>query len=188
MAAALRWKRSKSFDYPKIWHTFEAKDINSDRFVEYFIADLPYSQHDEALKLLIEQFCKEEPMCEAYGRQFTHSSLYRRLFLENHNFSGYADDSVAVQDFVQYWKPIFQQNAVLACYRRASDEIVGLNMNYVTFNDEHYIDRIMPQVQNRFFFAQLFYVSNFLLPQNQNQTQCFIFVSVFSRSYRLRLV
>lgn len=64
----LKWKRPVSFDYPKIWHTFEAKDIDSDRPVEYFIADLPESQRDEALKMLIQDFCKEEPMCEAYGQ------------------------------------------------------------------------------------------------------------------------
>lgn len=64
----LKWKRPASFDYPKIWHKFTAKDVDSDRLVEYFIADLPESQHDEALKMLTEDFCKDEPMCEAYGK------------------------------------------------------------------------------------------------------------------------
>lgn len=63
----LKWIRPTSFDYPKIWHKFTAKDIDSDRMVEYFIADLPESQNDEALKMLTRDFCKDEPMCEAYG-------------------------------------------------------------------------------------------------------------------------
>lgn len=64
----LKWKRPESFDYPKIWHTFTAKDIDSDRLVDYFIADLPESQNDEALKMLTQDFCKDEPMCKAYGK------------------------------------------------------------------------------------------------------------------------
>lgn len=63
----LKWKRPASFDYPNIWHTFTAKDIDSDQLVEYFIADLPESQSDEALKMLTKDFCQDEPMCEAYG-------------------------------------------------------------------------------------------------------------------------
>lgn len=56
------------------------------------------------------------------------------------------DDAVAVQDFVQYWKPILKQKVALACYRHGSDEIVGLNMNYVTLKDEHFWERLLPQV------------------------------------------
>lgn len=56
------------------------------------------------------------------------------------------NDAEAVQDFIKYWKPILKQNVVLACYRHGSDEIVGLNMNYVTLKDEHFWEQLMPQV------------------------------------------
>lgn len=141
----LKWKRPKSFDYPKIWHKFTAKDVDSDRLVEYFIADLPESQNDEALKMLTEDFCKDEPMCEAYGK-ISNSNCFPKTNRILNIFAGFMDDAAAVQDFIQYWKPILRQKAVLACYRHGSDEIVGLNMNYVTLKDEHFLEQLLPQV------------------------------------------
>lgn len=64
----LKWNRPKSFDYPKIWQTFRAKEMDSDRLVDYFIADLPKSQSDEALKMLIQDFCRDESICKAFGK------------------------------------------------------------------------------------------------------------------------
>lgn len=61
------WKRPKSLEFPKIWHTFKAKDIDSDNLVKYRIQDLPESIFDEAIKMMSTAFCKDEPLCEAYG-------------------------------------------------------------------------------------------------------------------------
>lgn len=61
------WKRSESLEFPKIWHTFKAKDIDSDNLVEYRIQDLPESRFDEAIKMMSTAFCKDEPLCEAYS-------------------------------------------------------------------------------------------------------------------------
>lgn len=72
-------------------------------------------------------------------------------------------DVAAVQDFVQYWKPILKQKTVLACYRHGSDEIVGLNMNYVTFKDEHFVDRLLPQVFELLSYAAKRPIIHFLI-------------------------
>lgn len=65
----LIWKRPESSGYPKVWHTFQAKDVDSDKLVDYTIEDLPESKFDEALEILIEYFCKGEPMWMAYGME-----------------------------------------------------------------------------------------------------------------------
>lgn len=64
----LKWKRPKSSEFPKVWHTFKAKDVESAELVEYRIQDLPESRADEALNCMIQYFCKDEPLCQAYGK------------------------------------------------------------------------------------------------------------------------
>lgn len=63
----LKWTRPKTSEYPKIWLTFEAKDIDSDKLVEYRIQDLPESRFDEAIQLMTMNFCRDEPLNEALG-------------------------------------------------------------------------------------------------------------------------
>lgn len=67
---SLKWKRPESTDFPKVWHTFQAKDIDSNNLVDYTIEDLPESKFDEAISILVESFCKGEPMWMAYGMKF----------------------------------------------------------------------------------------------------------------------
>lgn len=62
----LKWKRPAS-EYPKIWFTFEAKDIDSNDLVRYHIQDLPESRFDNALEIMAATFCRDEPVCEAFG-------------------------------------------------------------------------------------------------------------------------
>lgn len=64
----LKWKRPESTDFPKVWYSFKAKDLDSDTLVDYRIEDLAESRKEEALKLFVEHFCKEEPICNACGR------------------------------------------------------------------------------------------------------------------------
>lgn len=64
-----RWKRPESSEYPKIWQTFKAKDINSDEMVEYQIKDLPESRYDEAIEMIVKYSCRDEPLCEAFGNK-----------------------------------------------------------------------------------------------------------------------
>lgn len=62
----LKWKRPVS-EYPKIWSAFEAKNIDNEHFVKYRIEDLPESRFEDALEVMASIFCKDEPLCEAYG-------------------------------------------------------------------------------------------------------------------------
>lgn len=38
------------------------------------------------------------------------------------------------------------QNAALVCFRDGSDEIVGVNMNYVAVKDDHFMENCRKQV------------------------------------------
>lgn len=64
----LLWKRPQSCEFPKVWHTFTAKDIDSENLVDYRIEDLTESRYEEALSLMAQCFAKDEPLCESYGK------------------------------------------------------------------------------------------------------------------------
>lgn len=63
----LKWKRPDSIKYPKIWHTFNARDLNSNELVEYRIQDLPASRVQDAYDHLLENYIKDVPMGQVYG-------------------------------------------------------------------------------------------------------------------------
>lgn len=73
----LTWRRPETSEFPKIWSTFKAKDIDSDELVEYRIQDLPESRFEDALDFLVEILSKSEPLCEAYGKS---------IFFSNKNY------------------------------------------------------------------------------------------------------
>lgn len=61
----LIWQRPESPEYPKIWRKFEIK--KHDAVVEYVIQDLPESRFEYAVEFMIQVFCSDEPLTEAYG-------------------------------------------------------------------------------------------------------------------------
>lgn len=66
---ALIWKRPESSCYPKVWRNFQAKDVDSDGLIDYSVEDLPESKFQEVIPILIEYFCKEAPLWNAYGME-----------------------------------------------------------------------------------------------------------------------
>lgn len=46
----LKWKRPKTMAYPKVWHTFKARNLNSDDLVDYRIEDVTQSNAADVLK------------------------------------------------------------------------------------------------------------------------------------------
>lgn len=61
----LKWSRAQTTDYPKVWRTFQAHDLNSDQFVEYRIQDLPESRFDDAVEHMKANYLKDEPITHA---------------------------------------------------------------------------------------------------------------------------
>lgn len=58
----LKWRRPASIEYSRIWHTFEARDLNSDSLVKYRIEDLPVSRVQDAYDHLVANYIKDEPI------------------------------------------------------------------------------------------------------------------------------
>lgn len=76
----LKWKRPESLEYPKIWHRFMARDLKSDKLVEYRIEDLTESRAEEAMKHMKEFYLADEPVSQALGK-LENSTLMQFLFL-----------------------------------------------------------------------------------------------------------
>lgn len=62
-----KWHRPETIEYPKLWHIFKAKDVNSNKMVEYRIEDLPESRFGDAISTMVQYFCSQEPLSKAYG-------------------------------------------------------------------------------------------------------------------------
>lgn len=60
---------------------------------------------------------------------------------------GVTDDPEAELEIIkQLWEPIIKQRMVLACYKTGSDEIVGLNMNFVESKGDHFFENVQERV------------------------------------------
>lgn len=64
---SLKWKRPETVEYPKVWHTFMARDLDSDELVEYRIQDLPLEKANEAMEHMQENWLKDEPVAQVLG-------------------------------------------------------------------------------------------------------------------------
>lgn len=64
----LGWKRPESIEYPKIWHTFQARDVDSDGLVEYRIQDLPQSRAEDAYQHMFANFIQDEPIAAQFSK------------------------------------------------------------------------------------------------------------------------
>lgn len=155
-AINLKWKRPESVEYPKIWHNFKVKNINTNEVEEYRIQDLPESRTDEALDFIIQHYCKDEPICAAYGMLYS----VRWFQLNKFKHSLFADifnDEVAIKDLSSMWKSVIEQKTVLVCFKNGSDEMVGINMNYVVEKDDHFMESVRRHVSEySAFFVYIF--------------------------------
>lgn len=66
----LKWKRPESLEYPKVWHTFKARDLDSDKLVEYQIQDLPLERVDEIFDFMFKNYIVDEPIGQVLGMIF----------------------------------------------------------------------------------------------------------------------
>lgn len=65
----LNWIRPLAVEYPKIWHTFKARDVDSDQFVEYIIQDLPEDRAEDAYKHMFEGYIQDQPIAHQFSEK-----------------------------------------------------------------------------------------------------------------------
>lgn len=64
----MKWKRPDSAEYPKVWHRFMSRDLNSDKVIEYRIEDLSETRAEEAYNHMKENYLADEPVSNALGK------------------------------------------------------------------------------------------------------------------------
>lgn len=117
----LRWNRPDSADFPRIWHTFKARDIDSDNLVEYRIQDLPMDRADDFFQHMLATFIPDEPIGQALG---------------------YENDPLIGEDYKKLWTPAIAQRMALVCFKEGSNEIVGTNVIFISSKGDNYFTEI----------------------------------------------
>lgn len=64
----MKWKRPNTIEYPKVWSRFEARDLNSDKLVEYRIEDLTEDRAEDAYQHMRDNYLAGEPVTVALGK------------------------------------------------------------------------------------------------------------------------
>uniref|UniRef100_T1E2B1 N-acetyltransferase domain-containing protein n=1 Tax=Psorophora albipes TaxID=869069 RepID=T1E2B1_9DIPT len=108
------WRRPVEIEHPRVWITFKARDLDSERLVNYRIQDLPLDRVQDAIGHMKRYFLHDEPMCSSVG-----------LF----------QDSVGKQEYDEMWQAVAEQRVAVVCFREGCDDIVGLNMLTVVSKD-----------------------------------------------------
>lgn len=104
------WKRPENVPYPTVWHTFQAKDTDSDRLVTYRVQDLPEERFEEAIGHMMEFFVLDEPTCRA---------------------KNIVSEQQSVDEIAALWREFVKLRLVIVCFKEGSDEIAGMNMLYI---------------------------------------------------------
>ncbi|XP_063698460.1 uncharacterized protein LOC134829346 [Culicoides brevitarsis] len=110
----MSWTRPSNIPFPSVWHTFKAKDLDSDELVEYRVQDMPPEYHQKAMDLMQFDFLRDEVLCAS---------------------TEISKDEVSLKEILELWQQMLKGNTVLACFRENSDELVGLNMVMVETKD-----------------------------------------------------
>lgn len=122
---SFQWKRPESADYPKVWHTFKARDLNSDNLVEYRIQDLPLNRVDDLYKHLLMFFVPDEPTGLALG---------------------YQEDPYSTDDWTRLWQSIVAERTPIVCFKEGSNEIIGANVVYIKSKGDNFLENMMKEV------------------------------------------
>jgi hypothetical protein len=111
--------RPAHLEFPKVYHTFLARDKDSDELVEYRVQDLPEEYFEKSMELLFSDFIPDETFALA-----TDTLKKPEMF----------------PDFRKLWHGIYHQRLSLGCFKNGSDELIGVNNLIVSGrndNEEH---------------------------------------------------
>lgn len=122
----LKWKRPESAEFPKIWHTFKARDIDSENFVEYRIQDLPLDRVADCHRHFATTFIQDAPLGTLLGG--------RR-------------DPYRIDDYTTLCEPVVAQQMSIVCFKEGSDEIIGANLLFIDTIEDNYVSDISTHVR-----------------------------------------
>ncbi|KAJ6650023.1 Phosphatase Herzog, partial [Pseudolycoriella hygida] len=116
---SLKWSRPQT-TYPKIWSRFYATDLNSKDLIEYRIQDLPESRFEDAIQHMLANYLKDEPITRVLNG---------------------CDDEQHISDYCIGWRSSLAQKTVVVCFKEDSDEIVGVNFNFVQSKEDNFFEK-----------------------------------------------
>lgn len=100
------FKRPENLSFPQIYHTFRAKDRDSDEIVNYYVQDLPNDRVEEATDLMAKHFLPDETLCSSIG-------LHK--------------DQEEVEKIKLMWQEMAKEKFSIVCFREGHDDIVAAN-------------------------------------------------------------
>lgn len=109
----LSWQRSQSSDFPQIWSTFQARDLDG-TIVNYTIEDLPEDRFHEAIYFMQRHHMESEVL------------RVKRI----------RDEPISFREITEKWWDCLRQKVTLVCFKENSDQIVGLNVLGVVTKEE----------------------------------------------------
>lgn len=107
------WQRAAG-STPVCYYEFVSGDENCDKLVEYKIQDIPENRYDEACKFMLSYFVPYEPKLVARNAQ---------------------NDQSVLEDYHYVYMRALQQKVSVGCFKRGSDEFVGINVLEVMGRD-----------------------------------------------------
>jgi hypothetical protein len=120
-ASEVKWSRSKSVPFPKIWRKYSGlKRMDNGEVPNFTIQDIPEDRHEDIVEFMTAHFCRDEETCMSIG------------FLE---------DPDSVLELQNLWRDVLKQNmALVAFVENEEDEhrprIAGCNVTCVSTKDE----------------------------------------------------
>lgn len=107
--------RPESINYPHVYYTFQARDLNSNKLVQYRVEDFPRHRYEEGIQYMVQNFFEHEVMGKS-----------RRI----------KSDRMAVQEISQFWKEKLPKGFSIVCFKENSDEIIAMNvLDVASVND-----------------------------------------------------
>lgn len=104
-----------AINYPSIYHTFRARDLHSNKLVEYRVQDLPRDRYEDGIQFMLQNFFEQEAMGKT-----------RRI----------KTDRIAVQEISRFLREMMPKGFSIACFKEHSDDIIAMNILDVDSMDD----------------------------------------------------
>lgn len=103
-----KFERPADLSFPIIYHTFKAKDKDSDEVIEYSIQDLLEEDFEKAIEMMKDDYIPEESFCRCRN-------------IEN--------DKIGRDEILSVWREALFSKISVGCYKNdESKELVGLSI------------------------------------------------------------
>jgi hypothetical protein len=108
-------KRVEGFKFPQIYHTFKAKDKDSDQLINYHVQDAPKDRFEEIVDFMVRDFLPYEAMCES---------------------KGVPKNEKCVEYFRELWRDFLKNMVTLCCFKENCNDLISANVLFVHNKDD----------------------------------------------------